>query len=428
MSQFVASSEEVVLGILLTDPSIYPKIELNVTDFSSEANRAIYRTIQTLAKHGRAIDVITVAESSGNPELSVECFKLANETYSSAGAAEYAQNIRQAARIREAKRIARALPDALDNHGSKAIERAVAALIKLGDDGRDWNFTLSDALNDALAIIDERETSGGKVKLPSGLHDLDAQLGGWHPSDLTVIGARPAMGKTALLLNLAYNCNAPCGLLTLEQPREQVGLRFLSLDAEVPLESMRTGRLIDSDYQRVSSSLITLSKHEIYGYDKPGATISDVIRQARKWRYEHGIQVLFVDYLQLIEPDDRRLQRNHQVSATAKGLKFIAKDLGIPVVTLAQLNRDLEKRTDKRPMMSDLRDAGEIEQEADQIIMLYRDEVYDEATADPGVMELITCKNRHGQTGVVKASWIAEYLQIKNLPPAWANYEGMAHA
>jgi replicative DNA helicase len=424
----ISNSEESVLGSLMNDASCYSKVDLVPEDFSIELNRSIYRSIQALAKHGKPIDVVTVSESFGDLSITQECARIALNTPTSANVAAYSDNVKKAARIREAKRIAELLPAALDKHGNKAIERAVVALLKLSTDGRNWEFNLNDSLSDALEIIDEMEQTGGAIKIPTGLIDLDNLLGGWHPPDLTIIAARPAMGKTALLLNLARKCNVPCGLISAEQPREQIGLRYLSMESKVPLEAMRVAKLGPNDYGKVSDALADLNACTVLGYDKPAPSLSDVIRQARKWRYEFGIQVLFVDYLQLIRSENQQAPRHLQIAEIARGLKNIARDLSIPVVALAQLNRKLEERPNKRPMMSDLRDSGEIEQEADQIIMLYRDEVYDPASLDKGTMELNVVKNRHGQTGMVKASWIPEQLRVENLTPSWANYEGMASA
>ena len=278
--------------------------------------------------------------------------------------------------------------------------------------------TIVEAMGEALNDIDEALQSGGLVGVNTGLPDLNDCLGGFYKSDLIVIGARPSVGKTCFALNIADRCGVPCGLISGEQASNQIGLRMMAISGRVSAHNMRRAKLDESEWAKLTNVLSKTKTKRMWIYDKPGPDINDVARQARKWKHSNDISILFVDYLQKIrgpkggKKDNGRID---EVAEVARSLKDIARELNIPVVALAQVNRDVEKRQDKRPTMSDLANSGEIEREADQIITLYRDEVYEPDSKYAGICEASVVKNRHGPTGVIKLAWSKEFMRFDGL-------------
>ena len=248
----------------------------------------------------------------------------------------------------------------------------------------------------------------------SGLQKLDRALGCFRNGDLIVFGARPSIGKTAVMLNFALSAKKPVGIISTEQGRVQMGARTMSIDSRVSLHKQRTAALDKSDWQNMTKCLSKMRDVKAWLNDKPSATINDILRQARKWKQLHNIGALYVDYIQHI-PGDNRIPRHLQVESTVVALKNLARELDIPVVALAQVNRKVEDRTDKRPFMSDLKDSGSIEQEADQIALIYRDEVYNDPSPLQGIIEFNIAKNRHGPIGKLDAVWLGEYLLVKDI-------------
>jgi replicative DNA helicase len=267
---------------------------------------------------------------------------------------------------------------------------------------------------------------GGKIPgVPSGLAKLDHLLGGWHDGDLTILGARPAMGKTAMLVKFMLAAGVSCGVISAEQPAQQLGARAMSAHSHVDASRFRSGAFEDEDIGRLMRAVSELVEHPCLIYDRSAPSIADVVRMARKWRHNSGIRVLFVDYVQRIEASnaDKRTPKHERVGEVVRGLKSLARDLEIPVVALAQVNRDVEKRADKRPNMGDLADSSEIEKEADAVLTLYREAVYfDKGGVNernqpvrPHVAEINVEKNRHGPCGYVECIWIPESMRFENM-------------
>jgi replicative DNA helicase len=247
-------------------------------------------------------------------------------------------------------------------------------------------------------------------------------LGGLHGGDLVIVGARPAMGKTALMLNMAASAlmaGFPVGVFSGEQGVSQITQRLIAIQGRIPVMRMRNGSLIGEDWSKLSAAVASLKDRGMYIFDKPAPTLSDIVRRARSWHYNHGIKAIYLDYLQRVKITTKA-PRHEAIGEIAAGLKELARELNIPVIALAQVNREVEKRVNKRPFMGDLKDSGTIEQEADQIFMLYRDEVYNEETKDKGLAEINIEKNRHGSTGRVDLAWRGEYLRFENLMRAVA--------
>lgn len=409
------TSEAVVIGALLMDGSALAKVDLTVDDFTLPEHKLIYRTILALAGRGDPIDVVTVSEALGNTEISGRCAQLVMEVGSTANVAAYAANVRETARQGKARQIAQSLLAQLEQDGLESIDQAIQGLMQLHASRRNYEYGLEQALRGGLDLIEAANERGSAIAISTGLIDLDECLGGWHDTDLAVIGARPAMGKTALMLNLADRCQVPCGIISTEQPHNQIGLRFFAMEGRVSLHDMRSAKLNDLQYHKLTKALATFSGRHIRINDRSAPTIADVIQQARQWRYEHGIRVLFIDYIQRIRYGRSDIPRHEQVAEIAMSLKELARELEIPVVALAQVNRKVEERTNKRPTMGDLKDSGAIEQEADQVLTLYRDEVYTTDSEFKGTAEITVCKNRHGPVGVIHAHWQGDFLRFDDL-------------
>lgn len=424
-------SEQSVLGGLMLAPIRADAVfeRLTADDFFRRDHRAIFRAIADLSGRGQPFDTVTMAEWFNSHGLVDEVdpsyvLDLANNTPSAANILAYAEIVSRKSTLRKVLDIAtEACSSIYGGEDGPILDETIGRLMSLQKIDTRHEFTLRQAMSMAYKEAQEARAKGGKiVGIPTGLIDMDAMLGGWHNSDLSIVGARPAMGKTALLLNFALACKVPCGIISAEQPAQQVGARVMSIESHVDAIKMRNGKLDDNDAFKLSNAVARLIGTPCMVYDRSAPTIADVVRISRKWKHEMGLRILFVDYVQRIEGTDRRERKFERVGEVVRGLKDIARDLEIPVVALGQVGRQVEARTDKRPQMGDMSDSSEIEKEADQILTLYRDEVYNEDSPDKGVAEIYVEKNRHGPTGLVKACWIAPSMRFTNFASdAYAN-------
>ncbi len=407
-----------IVGSILCKPSLLAECDLLPSEFVSEEYSLIYQSILDLNATDSPIDVVTVSEhlekTTGKNYVKAIGGAARDSTAHDVRLFEkYVKAIRLKKQAQRAKEIAQDLEQSADQ-GPEAIDKAIRDLMELTITRRNYECGASDAMKAVLDHMDAVINGEADTGIKTGIRLLDDYLGGLHKSDLIIVGARPAIGKTAFMLNIALSANASCGIISTEQPREQVGARLMSSDARVPLRKMRNADLEDGDWARFANTIGKLKDRVIRINDKPNADINDITRQARKWKQIYNIQVLYVDYIQHI-PGDRKLPRHEQVEEIVKQLKNIARELDIPVLALAQVSRKVEERSDKHPLMSDLKDSGAIEQEADQVMLLYRDEVYNDNFETKGIMEVDVQKNRHGPTGMVKVSWQGEFVTIKDL-------------
>jgi replicative DNA helicase len=427
MSQNTLECENAVIGSLLADSRKLVDVDLMADHFESVQLGMVYDCIKGMVNRGDVADLFTVADELGKTSDKDWMTYLATIQRNTAGASHlktYSTHIKRFSVERNAKQIAHDMANAVDSQGMAAVDSAIQKLMALGREANKTAYTLKEGLRQAADYIDERLKSGGALAgIASGFDDLDSMLGGFHDTDLIVIGARPSMGKTALLLNLMVNGDVPCGFFSAEMPMVQGALRMISMAGGVKSSKIRKGDIGEDEWSGINAGMSVLSQKQIFTDDKSKPTIDQVMRQARLWKQENNIKCLHVDYIQRIDASDRRAPKHLQVEEVAQGLKSIAKELSIPVVALAQVNRAVIARDNKRPNMSDLKDSGSIEQEADQIIMLYRDEVYTkEDCAEPGVAELNIEKNRHGETGSVRLSWDGSLMRFGNLSKRYGGY------
>lgn len=416
-------SEAAVLGGLMLDGRRVSEVaeRLCEDDFYIPRNRAIYRAILSLSGQGKPFDTVTMMEwfaaNGVGGDASSYALNISNNTPSSANVLAYADIVRKKAALRGViDDASAAVEDAFAGGDEDVLDDLIGKLIKRQKIDTRHEFTLRQAMSIAYKAAQEAaKHKGCIVGIPSGIKRIDELLGGWHNSDLSVIGARPSMGKTALLLNFAVACKVPSGIISAEQPAQQVGARVMSIESKVDALKLRNGNLEAEELGSLSRAVARLVETPCMVYDRSSPSISDVIRITRKWKTQHGIRILFVDYVQRIEGVDRREKRFERVGEVVRGLKDLARDLEIPVVALCQVGRQVDARPNKRPNMGDMSDSSEIEKEADQILTLYRDEVYDENSQDAGIAEISVEKNRHGPTGLVKCAWIGPSMRFENL-------------
>ena len=279
---------------------------------------------------------------------------------------------------------------------------------------------ISDVLPDTYLRIEQlTELKGSIDGVPMGFVDLDNLLTGLHGGELVIVGARPSMGKSAFGLNITGYAGTQAGrsvaYFSLEMPNDQLAMRLLCSDARVDMQAVRHGSLHDEDWVKLSAALGPLAASNIYMDDTSGITPSQLRSRCRRLKMERGLDMVVVDYLQLMSADGRVENRQNEVSEISRNLKSIAKELGVPIVALAQLSRAGAQRSDKRPILSDLRDSGAIEQDADVIMFLHREEYYDPNTEDKNIAEVIVAKQRNGPLGTVKLAWLGQYTRFASL-------------
>lgn len=419
-------AEQAVLGAAMIDGRRFQPDLLDEEDFYRHDHRAIYRAMKSLAAKDDPIDIITVGEWLETHGLIDEAplsylGSLAKDTPGTTNMAAYAAVIKERAKRRHVIQLANQLAAEAFQGGTEVdtlIANAHTRILRLdsGTNRRAENqYSLSDAVTAALERVDQVANGESKQFLSTGFTDLDRLIGGYQRGDFYVIGGRPAMGKTAIGVNMLNSANVPCGMFSTEQPYDQIGLRTIASEAKVNLQRLRTATLEDADWARITSHQKRVSRQDILINDYASITIDDIERQSRKWVSEYGVSIVFVDYLQNIEGGDGD-RKHEKVANIARRLKKLARNLDIVVIALGQVKREVEQRPDKRPYMSDLSDSAEIENAADMILTLYRDIVYHpNREENKRLMEINICKNRHGPIGMIEVCWLGEYVRIENL-------------
>ncbi|MCZ4284575.1 hypothetical protein O4H29_06970 [Marinobacter salarius] len=415
-------AEQGIICMAIRNNSRMQNCDLEAYEFESWQNQEIYRVVQSLVNAGKVADLITVCEeleqSCPGQEFLPYIKQLVDDSWSINSFEQCCEIVRGDYRKLQAMEIANDLKRGLESGDqSTAVDTAIQQLMSLNTVGRNFDHDMAGVMAAGIRMVDEAMDSQGLIGVDTGLPDLNECLGGFHKTDLIVVGARPAMGKTALMLNLALAAKKSVGIISAEQGHEQMGLRLISIEGSLDSQKLRTGGFYDEEWDTLKKAVNRLQVKSIRVNDEPGISISKIIRQARDWKFKYGIEALYVDYLQKIRATDKRMKKHEQVGEVAGLLKNLARELEIPVIALAQVNRDCEKRPNKRPMNSDLADASEIEKEADEILFLYRDEVYNADSQDKGIAEIDISKNRHGPTGMVRCAFIGKFMQFKELAP-----------
>jgi replicative DNA helicase len=408
--------ERALIAKLLLEPSYMQECDLAADEFSAENNATIYQAMLALSAAKEPIDAITVADrlyAETDQNWLGSIMELV-QGVPATSVPDYVDFVRSKNRGRKAQLIAQELLER--STAADSVDNAIRDLMALSQPHQRHHYDLNEACRDALDYI-EKIQAGEMKGVSSGFTDLDEKLGGLHGGDLIVIGARPAMGKTAMLLNMTYNMlqgGESVALFSGEQDYIQMAQRLFSISGSVSSVRMRNGSMNQGDWSALSAGAQKLVGKPMMIDDMPAPSLDRVVRASRKWKHTKGTSVILIDYLQRMDTDTR-LKRHEGVGANVRGLKNLARELNVPIVVLAQVGRDVEKRADKRPGMGDLSDSSEIEKEADQVFLLYRDEVYNEDTHDKGICEILIDKNRHGPTGFIRTHWQGETMQFKNI-------------
>ena len=426
-------AERCVLGAVMQDrEALSVAMEmLHADDFYSPANREIFDAMHALHTRGMPVDLVTVDEELsrrgtlagvGGSEYLIEISQYVPTT---ANVKAYIQIVDEKATLRRLIKASaeisqecytqqQTLPDILSG-----AEKSIFDIVMRKGEGETL-VHIADILPDTYQRIETlSKLKGGFDGVPTGFIDLDNLLTGLHGGELVLVGARPSMGKTSFAMNVlgyaATIAGKTCAAFSLEMPREQLAMRMLCADARVDMQSVRHGSLRDEDWLALSKALGPLAASNLYIDDTSGITPSQLHSRCRRLKLERGLDLIMVDYLQLMSADGRVENRQNEVSEISRSLKGIAKELNVPLIALAQLSRAGAQRSDKRPILSDLRDSGSIEQDADIVMFLHREEYYDPNTEDKNIAEVIVAKQRNGPLGTIKLAWLGQYTRFATL-------------
>lgn len=428
-------AEQAVLGGLLMESEAWDDIIDIVTDgdFYSPAHRTIFAAMKDLHKSSRPVDLITVSDWLMQKDQldSIGGIKYLNEvlenTTSTASISGYAKIVKEKALLRQVIQMGSTTIDeafsSIDDVDS-FLDRIEARVFQIAEQKNTNGLVdASELVKTSLQRIEELYANKATVTgVPTGFNDMDEMTAGFQPGEMIILAARPSMGKTAFGLNVALHAamreKKNVAFFSVEMGKEAIMTRLLASAAKVSLSDIRVGHLDDKAWPRLINTAASLSDTGLFIDDTPGISPFEIRAKCRRMKKKYGLDMIMIDYLQLMGMKERYDSREREVSEISKLLKSIAKELKVPVVALAQLNRGVEGRTDKRPMLSDLRESGSIEQDADVIMMIYREDYYDRDNPDiRGVAEIIIGKQRNGPTGTVKLKWIPQYGLFDNHTP-----------
>ena len=430
-------AEQSVLGGLLLDNAAFDKIAdlVGESDFYRDEHKRIYRQIRKLLERNKPVDVVTVAESldlsgeGGETGGLAYLGELAANTPSAANIRRYAEIVRERAVLRQlvtaGDEIAGSALNPLGRDPKQLLDEAEARVFAIAEGGcrhqtgfQHINPLLTQVV-ERIQELHDRDNPSDITGVPTGYHDLDSKTSGLQPGDLLIIAGRPSMGKTSLALNMAeyvaIEVGLPVAVFSMEMGGTQLAMRMLSSVGRLDAHRVRTGRLNDDEWSRLSFALGKMHEAPLYIDETPALNPIDLRARARRLHRQCGkLGMIVIDYLQLMSVSGQGENRATEISEISRSLKSLAKELNVPVVALSQLNRSLEQRPNKRPVMSDLRESGAIEQDADVIMFIYRDEVYNPDTPDKGSAEIIIGKQRNGPIGMTRLTFVGEYTRFEN--------------
>ncbi len=426
-------AEQAVLGSILIDPRCVPEVidKLRPDDFYLRQNREIYETVYTMFNYSLTIDPVTVLEQmkqrgcyDANQSRGY-ILQLMDTTPTAANVKEYIDIMKDKTLLRRVAETAGELTTMIQQHagtGQDVLEAAEQRIYAIRQGRAAQGLTpLSQVLLDVMERLDELASSANAIPgLSTGLRDLDAAISGLNKSDLILLAARPGMGKTSMALNILLQAGKHSGknvaFFSLEMSREQLAMRLISAECFVDNKKLVTGRLNEEDWEKVAMAVDSLNRSKILIDDDSTITVADINAKCRR---VENLGLIVVDYLQLMQSAGGKSRggenRQQIVSDISRSLKIMAKELNVPVLCLSQLNRGSESRQDKRPMLSDLRESGAIEQDADIVLFLYREGYYDKDAENPNLAECIVAKNRHGETRTVEMQWLPNYTTFSDI-------------
>lgn len=425
-------AEQSVIGSMIMDREAIVVASELITgeDFYNKQYGVLFETMVELNDSGSPVDLVTLQnrlkEKDVPPEVSSLEFvrELITAVPTSANIKYYANIVAEKATLRKLIRLNEEIANTCYS-GKESLEYILddteKRVFQLVQKRTTDNFVpVRQIVMNAIDKIEIAAKNKGSVTgIPTGFIDLDYRTAGMQPSDLILVAARPSMGKTAFELNLAqymaFKKNLTVALFSLEMSKEQLVNRMFSLESNVDAQKLRTGQLNDQEWERLIESAGTIGKSRLIIDDTPGISIAELRSKCRKYKLEHDLSIIMIDYLQLMSGSGRSESRQQEISDISRSLKALARELNVPVVALSQLSRAVEQRPDHRPMLSDLRESGAIEQDADVVMFLYRDDYYNHDSPDKGVSEVIIAKQRNGPIGTVKLAWLPEYTKFANL-------------
>lgn len=435
-------AEQSVLGGLMLDNNAWEQVAdvLVEKDFYRRDHQLIFNAIEQLMEKAQPVDVVTLAEfhdQRGELDKVGELAylgTLARNTPSAANIAAYANIVRERSILRQLIQIGNNIANMAftpeGRNSEEMLDTAERHVFEIAEKGakRGGGFVqVKEVLSSVVDRIDQLfEQDSGITGLPTGFIDFDEQTSGLQPADLIIVAGRPSMGKTTFAMNIAENAaiqaKAPVAIFSMEMPADSLAMRMLSSLGRIDQHRLRTGKLNDEDWPRLTSAIQLLNDAPLFIDDTGGLSPTELRARARRLKREHGLSLIVVDYLQLMQGSSNGRQaenRATEISEISRSLKALAKELNVPVIALSQLNRSLEQRPNKRPVMSDLRESGAIEQDADIIVFIYRDEVYNEDSAEKGKAEIIISKQRNGPIGKIDLTFQGKYTRFDNFAAAY---------
>lgn len=425
-------AEQSVIGAMIMDrEAVMVASELLLReDFYHQQYGLLFEAMTELYNENQPVDVVTLQERLQKKDVPPEVSsleyvgELVASVPTSANVKYYANIVKEKATLRRLIKVTEGIANQcyLDRDSLDEImagtEREVFSLLQ-NRAGSDF-VPIKQVVLDALEKIEQAsKTKGNVTGIATGFTDLDYRTSGLQPSDLVLIAARPSMGKTAFVLNIAqyvaFHSDLCTAIFSLEMSKEQLVNRLFSLESRVDAQLLRTGNLADTDWEKLIEGAGVIGRSKLIIDDTPGISIPELRSKCRKYKLEHGLQLIIIDYLQLMSGSGKTDSRQQEISDISRSLKGLARELKVPVVALSQLSRQVEQRPDHRPMLSDLRESGAIEQDADVVMFLYRDDYYNKDTADKNIAEVIIAKQRNGPIGTIELAWLPEYQRFMNL-------------
>ena len=426
-------AEIAVLGGLILDNEAWEQIAdiLQVNDFYHQEHRKIYSCIVNLVNDNIPFDIVTINEKvniSNDKSFSTYLSEIINQTPSAANIKAYASIVREQSILRQLINVSNSLIEKSRDGGidSKALlDEAEQKIFNISEESLKANNgfqNINDLVKESLEQIEERAENGESVTgVATGFSEFDNKTTGLQGGDLIIVAGRPSMGKTSFAMNLAEYASlkndAVTAIFSMEMSGTQLSTRLISSMGRINQQKIRTGKLTDDDWPRLTNAVALLSKANIFIDDTPALTPTDIRARSRRLKREKGLDLIVIDYMQLMQLSSNSENRATELSEISRSLKALARELDVPVVALSQLNRSLENRTDKRPIMSDLRESGAIEQDADLIAFIYRDEVYNEDSTDKGKAEIIIAKQRNGPIFKTTLTFLGECTRFENYTP-----------
>ncbi len=426
-------AEQSVIGSMLMDKEAIVAVseKLTASDFYHNQYAVMFEAMVELFNEGKPVDLITLQdrlkEKDVPPEISSLEFvrDIITTVPTSANAKSYAEIVHEKAVLRKLIKVTEEIANVC-YAGRESLEKILADTEKsvfdlLQSRGASEFVPIRQIALNVLEKIEIASRNPGVVTgIPTGFIDLDYKTSGMQPSDLVLLAARPSMGKTAFVLNLvdhvAVRRGLPCMVFSLEMSKEQLVNRMLSMESNVDTQKLRTGNLTDSDWDAIVEGIGVIGNSKLFIDDTPGITITELRSKCRKMKLEYGLNMIIIDYLQLMSGSGRMNDnRQQEISEISRSLKALAREMNAPVIALSQLSRACETRQDHRPMLSDLRESGAIEQDADVVMFLYRDEYYNKDTETPNIAEVIIAKQRNGPIGTINLLWQPEFTRFVNL-------------